>query len=197
MVGISRAISLVYDGTTETDSRTEANPMRRPDPTEYAPFYAGYIARVPESDALAVLEQQLLIDFSFFRSIGREAEQRIHPPFKWTIREVAGHLADAERVFGFRLFHLLRRDPNPLPAFDEMEYARVADYNQTPLAEWAEELSRLRLSHLQLLRNHADAEGDVEGIVSGQRITARALAFIMAGHVRHHMTIVRERLGVA
>jgi len=116
---------------------------------------------------------------------------------KWSIRQVLGHLVDAERVFGYRAFCFSRGERAALPSFDENEYVRAARSDATPLGDLVDELALVRESNLVVLRRLEPLEWARVGAASGQPVTVRALAFIMAGHPRHHVHVLRERYGVA
>jgi hypothetical protein len=168
----------------------------RPEATEYAPFYAGYVANVPEDDVLAAL-----------RSGGRELESLLAPvaesraghryaPDKWSVREMIGHLIDAERVFSYRALRLARGDRTPLPAFDENEFVRAAGSDARTLTDLAEELALVRESSLRLFASMPAEAWTRRGVVNGNETSVRALAYIIAGHGRHHVRILRERYGL-
>ena|SRR5438067_8766707 len=171
--------------------------MRRPDPAEYAPFYASYVALVPEADVLAAMGEQLNEVVDLLRSVP-EAEAGVrHPPYAWTVREVVGHWTDAERVFGYRALRFARGDATPLPGFDEGGYARAAESDRRPLPDLVAEFEALRRSHLGLFRNLPGAAWARGGVANDSAVTVRALAYIMVGHVRHHTAILRRRLAGA
>ena len=171
--------------------------MPRPLETEYAPFYAGYVALVPETDILGVLEGQLdevrRVAGAF--SPGRESLR--YAEGKWSVREVVGHLVDAERVFGYRAFCFSRGETAALPSFDENQYVVAATSDAIPLRELVEELALVRQSNQAFLRRLRDPEWTRVGTASGKPVTVRALAWIMAGHPRHHLNILRDRYGVS
>jgi len=171
--------------------------MSRPAETEYAPFYSGYVSLVPESDVLAVLEEQRDVFRRLAVAVSAGRERHRYAEGKWSIREVAGHLVDAERVFGYRAFAFSRGAKAPLPSFDENEYVAESGYDEVPLAELVDELVAVRDANLEVLRRLADAQWARVGTASGKPVSVRALAFIMAGHPRHHLAILRERYGVA
>lgn len=168
----------------------------RPTEQEYAPFYAGYVAHVPEDDVLAVLRGQLDDLRAFARAVPADLESFAYAPGKWTVREVAGHLGDAERVFGYRAFRFGRGDQTPLASFDENLYVANGRCGGVPVATLVEELLHLRASNLAVLERLDEAAWGASGTASGKLITVRALAFVMAGHVRHHLRILRERYGI-
>jgi len=171
--------------------------MERPRESEYAPIYAGYVALVPESDILAVLERQAEEMRRLAVSVPEERETWRYAEGKWTLREVFGHLVDGERVIGYRAFCLSRGEQAPLPSFDENQYVAAARSNMTPLRELADEFALVRSSNLFVLRRLEPREWERAGIASGNPVTVRALAWIMAGHPRHHINVLRERYGVS
>ena len=171
--------------------------MQRPSETEYAPFYAGYVALVPETDILAVLAGQLTEVRRVAASIAPDRETWRYAEGKWSFREVVGHLVDAERVFGYRAFCFSRGETAALPSFDENQYVAAATSDAIPLRELVEELALVRQSNQAFLRRLRDPEWTRVGTASGKPVTVRALAWIMAGHPRHHLNILRDRYGVS
>ena len=169
----------------------------KPAESEYASFYARYVALVPEADILAVLDQQTQAIGRLAGSLGAEKETYRYAPGKWSIREVLGHLVDGERVFGYRAFCFSRGEQAPLPSFDENQYVAVAGADRIPLAELASEFAAVRAGNLAFLRRLSAEEAARVGTASGKPISVRALAYIMAGHPRHHVAVLRERYGVA
>jgi len=170
--------------------------VKRPADTEYPPFFAGYVGLVAEADILPVLEGQRDVFRRLAAAVPRDRERHRYAPDKWSIREVAGHLVDAERVFGYRAFAISRAEKAPLPSFDENDYVRESGYDGVPLGDLIAELVCVRDANLAVLRRlPVEAWGRL-GIASGKPVSVRALAFIMAGHPRHHLGILRERYGV-
>lgn len=168
----------------------------RPMATEYAPFYAGYVLLVPEADALAVLAGQPAELQKLAAAVPAELESCRYAPGKWSIREVVGHLADSERVFGYRAFCISRGDQAPLPGFDEKAYIAGSGYDQRRLEELVGEFAGLRETNLVFLRRLDGEAWGRTGSANGTPVSVRALAFIMAGHVRHHLGVLRSRYGV-
>lgn len=174
---------------------TMAAPVR-PGEGEYAPFYARYVALVPETGILAVLERQASEIRELAASVPAQRETHRYAEGKWSVREVLGHLVDGERVFGYRAFCISRGERAPLPSFDEDEYVGEARCHSIPLRELADELALVRESNLAVLRRLEPREWERAGTASGKQITVRALAWVMAGHPRHHVEILRERYGL-
>jgi hypothetical protein len=168
----------------------------RPDATEYAPFYASYVANVPEEDVLAALRSSGRELATMFSAVPESRGGHRYGDGKWSIREVAGHLIDAERIFSYRALRVARGDTTPLPAFDENEYVRNAGSDTRTLADLAEELALVREGSLRLFTSLPPDAWTRRGVASGKEVTVRALAYITAGHARHHARILHERYGL-
>jgi hypothetical protein len=168
---------------------------RRPQPTEHAPYYGTYVALVPENDILAVLRAQRDESLAHLHAIPESQADVLHPPYTWTIKQVVNHITDGERIFAYRALRFARGDATELPGFDENEYARTAGCERLKLAKLVDEFDAVRRSTLALLENLPEQAWTRCGEANGNAVTVRALAFIIAGHVRHHLAIVRKRLG--
>ncbi|HVO11125.1 MAG TPA: DinB family protein [Vicinamibacteria bacterium] len=172
-------------------------PTGRPAENEYAPYFARYVGLVPEADVLAALEGQIDDLRRFAKSVPPEREGHRYAPDKWSVREVIGHLADGERVFGYRVFCISRGEQQALPSFDENAYVAQSAYGRVPLADLAEELVMVRRANLAVMRRLEPPAWTRLGTASGQPVSVRALGYIMVGHPRHHLAILRERYGLA
>jgi len=170
--------------------------MTRPATTEYDAYFARYVDLVQEPDVLAALEGQVGLLRRFASAVKGDRELFAYAPGKWTLRQVAGHLGDCERVFGYRAFVFSRLDQTALPGFDENAYVDHARFNETRLADLVEEFILVRQANLRVLKALDDDRWSATGVANNRRITLRALAFLMAGHVRHHVNGLRERYGV-
>lgn len=168
--------------------------MPRPEETEYAEFFSGYVGLVLEADVLPVMAAQLDEMLAFLRAVPEETAKVRHPPYTWTFKEVVGHITDGERVFGYRALRFGRADTTPLAAFDENLFARAADFNRLSLADVVSEWEAARRSNLWLFRNLPEAAWSRSGPVGSNPVSVRALAYIIVGHARHHMAILRKRL---
>lgn len=171
-------------------------PAGRPEAGEYASFYGRYVDNVPEDDIVRVLDEQRAELRAAFGSLSPEQERHRYEPGKWSLRQVVGHLGDAERIFGLRAFCFSRGESQPLPGFDEAQYVAAAPYDTTSVASLLAELELLRNANLAAFRRFdADAWQRV-GTASGHPISVRALAYAIAGHARHHLRILGQRYGL-
>jgi hypothetical protein len=165
--------------------------LPRPKAGDHAPYYDRYIALVPEDQVLPVLAAQGEELRRAVAGVTESAAGFRYAEGKWSIREVVGHLADAERVFAYRALSFARGEKGALPGFDENDYVREASFDATPLAELVEEFRASRASSTYLFR-HLTAEAWLRGgVANAKPIVVRSLAFIMAGHVRHHIGSLR------
>lgn len=165
----------------------------RPGPGEYAPFYAGYVDAVPDGGLGAVLRAQRAEVAALLAGLDDAAAGFRYAPDRWSVKEVVGHVTDAERVFAYRLLRFARGDRTPLPGFDENRYAAQAGADRRPVAELAAEHDAVRAATLALLGSLAPDVLRRDGEASGHRMSVRALAWVIAGHERHHLRVLRER----
>jgi len=168
----------------------------RPAPGEYAPFFAGYVKLVPETDVLPALAAQASEIRRLAASVPAGRETFRYAPGKWSVREIFGHIGDAERVFGYRAFCISRGEQAPLPGFDENDYIAESAYDERSLAALAEDFAGLRASNLAVLGRLDPARWARVGNANGNPVSVRALAFIMTGHARHHVEVLKARYGV-
>ena len=169
----------------------------RPDDTEYAPFYAAYVAGVPEDDVVGVLRDSGRDIVAALAAIPEARGGFRYAADKWSVREVIGHLIDAERIFAYRALRLARADATPLPGFEENDYVRAAGSDARALADLTDELSAVRDATARLFASLPDEAWERRGVVNGREVSVRALAYITAGHARHHLDVLRKRYLIA
>jgi uncharacterized damage-inducible protein DinB len=167
----------------------------RPADTEYAPFYAGYVNAVPEGDIVALLREHGAALDAALAAVPEERGSHRYAEGKWSIREVVGHLIDAERIFSYRALRIARGDTTPLAPFDENAYTAAAGSDARPLRDLRDELRAVRASTTWLFASLSAEAWTRVGIASGKAISVRALAYIVTGHAIHHQRILAERYG--
>ena len=165
----------------------------RPQETEAAPYYFTYINQITGENPAGILESQLQESLVFFSEIAEGKSLHRYASGKWSIRQVLNHVTDAERVFAFRAFWFARAFETPLPSFDQNIAASTAEAEKIPWAGHVEDFRRVRLASISLFRNLPSEAWARSGIASDNRFTVRALAYIIAGHLAHHVTILRKR----
>jgi uncharacterized damage-inducible protein DinB len=168
----------------------------RPESSEYAPFYHKYVASVPEGDVVALLRQSGRELLDTIATVPEDRGGFRYAEGKWSIREVIGHICDAERIFTYRALRMARGDTTPLASFDENEYVKTAGSDARTLSNLAREFGAVREASVQLFESLPDDAWGRSGVASGKDVSVRALAYITAGHAMHHLGILRERYGV-
>lgn len=170
-----------------------ASTLIHPADSEYAPHYAGYIARVPDGDIVAQLERQMEDTSAFLGQLGEARGEHRYAPGKWSIKEVIGHLADGERVFAYRALRFARGDETPLASFDENAWVPQSGCDRRTLRDLAEEFRAVRAATVALARSLTADAAIRTGVASGKTVSVRALIYMIAGHELHHLAILRER----
>jgi hypothetical protein len=168
----------------------------RPASDEAAAFYQTYISEVGSDNIGEQLVEQLSQVERLFSSLDDSAALARYAPGKWSIKELLGHLNDAERIFSYRLLRISRGDSTPLPGFDQNPYVEAGRFDERPIADLVAEFRAIRLSTVALTSGVPEHAWKARGVASDHSITARALLYIIVGHVAHHLQVLRERYGV-
>jgi hypothetical protein len=166
--------------------------MYRPQPEEFGVFYQRYIDSV-DDDVITELDMQASSFEDFLDLIPTEKENFAYAPGKWTVKELAGHVIDTERIMTYRLIRFARNDETELPGFEENAYVANAHFNDRSLASLAKEFKLLRSANMFLFRSLKEEELNRKGIANGNIVSVRALLFVIAGHLKHHQQILSER----
>jgi len=167
--------------------------LPRPGADESAPSFHGYIEKVPGERIGEYLAAQLDEVERLLTPLDDAAARFRYAPQKWSIKEVLGHLCDAERIFAYRLLRIARADTTPLPGFDEDAYVPPAEFDARLFSELLREFKAVRASTIALVVGLPASAWQQRGQASGKVISTRALAYIMVGHVTHHLGVLRER----
>ena len=173
-------------------------PMKigRPGPAEYGPYFERYVSRVPEGDVLPALERQPAELRAALGALPAERAGFRYAPDKWSVRQLVGHVVDSERVFGYRALCVARGEAANLPGFEQTDYADQAGHDRYALEDLLGEFEAVRRANVSMLA-HLDEKAVVRiGTANGLPVSVRALAFIMVGHVRHHLGVLAEKYGV-
>ncbi len=167
--------------------------QNRPQASEYAPFYEKYIAMVPDGEIAETLEAQMREMKLLLGSLSEKEAEFRYAEGKWSVKELLGHISDSERIFAYRMLRIARGDQTPLAGFEQDDYVKAGNFQAHALTELLEEFTAVRRASIALLRSF-DAEVWLRrGVANQKEISARALAFILAGHERHHRQILQER----
>ena len=166
--------------------------IERPQPSEFNEYYGRYIGKVPSAGPVTLLRDQIA-DFEKLRGLSEQDAAYRYAEGKWSVKEVIGHISDTERLFSYRLLHIVRGDTAPLPGMDEKVWSAVAPHAGRRMVDVADEMIAVRRATLALV---GSIDGDAvirTGVASTFPISARALCWILPGHAQHHLEVLKER----
>jgi hypothetical protein len=158
-----------------------------------APYYHRYMNLVKEKDVLTHLKKSINETLALLSSISEEDSFYAYAPGKWTIKEVAGHLIDAEQIFAYRALRIARKDKQNLPGFEENDYVPAAHFNELKWSDLLHQFKMLREYNLVLFSTFNDEDLKQEGMANNQITNVKGLLYIIAGHELHHVNIIKER----
>lgn len=168
----------------------------RPPSTEYSLGFSHYVSLVPEDEVLPAMREQAAEWRTRLAALTEERSRYRYADGKWSVREMVGHIIDCERIFAYRALCLARGEQQALPGFEQDDYALVAGHDGVPLADLAIEFADLRASHLRMFEHFTDEAWTRVGIVNGHPTSARAMAYVLVGHARHHARVLAEKYGM-
>jgi len=167
--------------------------VTRPQKGEYATYYQSYIDLVPKGDLIQILDKQNDLFCAYFANVPEDKADYRYEKGKWSIKEVVGHINDTEMVFLYRLMRFSRKDFTALPGFDQDNYIKASNYGGQALTTLVEQFYLQRKLAIHFLTSLSTAMWKRKGEANGEKMSVRAAAYIMAGHVIHHMQIIQKR----
>jgi len=168
--------------------------MQRPAPDEYYNYYHGYISQTSETeDVLKLMDSQPGHLRSILEGSPEDKGLYAYAQGKWSIKELLSHIIDGERIFAYRVLRISRGDETPIEGFEQDQYIENSNANTRTFADLLEEFELVRRSNMLMLRNMSEADAARMGTASDKSVSARAIVYIMAGHVTHHANILKER----
>lgn len=177
----------------QANAKAVASVVSPPDPSEYAPYYGRYIALVRGADVVDALEEQPRETLAVLSTLSEEQGDFRYAPEKWSVKEMLGHVIDAERVFSYRALCFARNDQTPLASFDQDDYVRNSNSADARLADLIDEFVSVRRATVWLFRGLSQDAWMRRGVANGDPVSVRAIAYIIAGHEVHHRRILREK----
>lgn len=167
--------------------------MQRPETHEYFEDYDTYISLVDGDSALEVLDAQSAELRHIFSAVPENKGTFAYAPGKWTVKELLSHIIDGERIFAYRILRVSRGDETPIEGFEQDGYIENSNANNRTFADLLDEFELQRRSNMLMLRNISDEASRLMGIANEKPISVRALTYIAAGHMTHHIGILKER----
>jgi hypothetical protein len=185
---------MAYAIIRQTKGLNMPNKISPPATEEYAPIYTDYVQRASQRDDLYAALSHQIDELHTALDPLTDPQACFRPgPQEWSIKEVIGHLNDVERVFSYRLLRISRGDETPLPGFEQEDYVRAAGFDTVSLNKLVCELEYLRCANILTIENMTEEAIHRYGTASGATVSARALIYMLVGHLDHHMTSLREK----
>ncbi|UVI29415.1 DinB family protein [Paenibacillus spongiae] len=170
---------------------------RIPETKEYPPYFETYVRLVPEGDIMQILKSQFEATVSFLSALSEQQGSYRYAEGKWSIKEVIGHVTDNERVWNYRLLRIARNNAKEFSGYEEDVFAAHATFDDWPIAEVIQDYSAVRQSTLTLLQGLPESAWIREGVLYHHPLTARAAAYVIAGHELHHVNVIKDRYQAA
>ena len=167
--------------------------MAKPIEGTFPPFYATYTNKVKEDEVADAFKNQQELVNTFFDAIPKEKEDFAYAPGKWTLKEMLQHIIDTERIFAYRALCIARHEKQSLPGFDENDYARKSQAAARSWQSLVAELKLVRKTSEILFDSFSPETLQQSGISNNNPVTVNALGFITAGHLYHHIEVIKER----
>ena len=167
--------------------------MPRPSKNDYAEYYNQYVREIESDDIIEILEKQLIDNLKLFKEITEEKANYAYQEGKWSIKEVLGHCIDTERIFAYRALCIARGEKQHLPGMEQDDYVKEGEFNKRTLKNLLNEYELLRKSNIILFKSFQEKELQNRGVASDNEVTVLALMFIIAGHEKHHIKVLKEK----
>jgi uncharacterized damage-inducible protein DinB len=170
--------------------------MTRPNPTDYAAPHAGYVDLVDEDDILSAMQEQSSSTQKLLAGLDESRAAYRYGEGKWSVKEVIGHIVDSERIMGYRALCVARGESQSLPGYDENDYVANASFDSWKLGDLAEAYALARRANLVFFHNLPDEAWSRRGTANQYPVSVRGLAYVIVGHERHHLKVLREKYNV-
>lgn len=168
----------------------------RPQPNEYNPFYKDYIDLVDTENVVQMLIQQGQKAYTVIQQLTPEEAAYRYADGKWCVQEIIGHLVDTERIMAYRALCISRGEDTPLPGYDHEAYVEQADFESRSLQSLSTEYDALRNANISMFNSFGKKQIKRTGTANNATLSVRALAYIIAGHEKHHLNILEEKYGI-
>ena len=181
------AISLTF-------SHRQPMPLTRPAEGDYLPYALSYINQIPaDQDPHEALRRQPQEIHAVFSGLSEAQAEKPYAESKWSLKEMLLHQIDSERIFAYRALRFARADGQDLRGFEQDDYVANSRANARSIASLLAEYDAVRAATVALFDTFDEAELSRRGTANGGPATVRALLYIIPGHERHHLQIIRER----
>lgn len=163
----------------------------RPIKDDYHPYFETYVSKVESEDIMQELMDSSPLEY--YKSIPEHAWANRYSEGKWSIKEVLMHIMDTERIFGYRALRISRHDKTPLAGFDQDVYVPHYNVDNRSIASLIEEYEAVRANTRSMFSNFSDDQYKQVGVASDNNVSVHALAFLISGHEKHHIDIIKDK----
>lgn len=167
--------------------------MNRPLRGEYNPYYESYLNLIPAGDVVETLQVEKENTINLLSGLSEDDANFRYGPSKWSIKEVIGHISDTEKIMSYRLLRIGRGDTTPLAGFNENDFVLAADFDKFTVHELLDYFHMTRNATISLLKTMSPESLTRVGNANQSETSARAIAYIIAGHEIHHRQIIKDR----
>lgn len=167
--------------------------MELPKKGNYPAYFENYFKKVNGNNPVEILSKQLNEMNNLLINLNDEQANKSYAKGKWSVKEVLGHLIDTERVMSYRALAIARGEKQSLPGFEQDDYVKEADFNSRKINDLLEEYKKIRESTISLFETFDENIYDKKGTANNSPVTVRAIMFMIPGHEKHHINILKER----
>lgn len=167
--------------------------MSKPTPGTYPVYFENYVSKVQANSVKEATEKYGRALIENFKTLPADKASFAYAEGKWTLKEMLQHIIDTERIFAYRAVAIARKETVGLPGFDENTYAANSKANGRDWDSLLEEFSAVRNATDLLLNSFDEEQLLQQGITNNNPTTVNAIAFIIYGHIIHHLNIINER----
>jgi len=148
---------------------------------------------VKDYKVVTLLEKDYKDSLAFLNAVPKDKFDYYYSPGKWSIKEIIQHLIDVERVFVYRALRFSRLDPTDLQGFDQENYLETVSLEGVSYEDILNEWRSVRESTILFYKNLDIKFLNRIGRASGFEFSVKSIAYILAGHTRHHIEIIKEK----
>ncbi|HWA17246.1 MAG TPA: DinB family protein [Gemmatimonadales bacterium] len=164
--------------------------MSLPPDHPFARYVATLFEALGERDPTAVLRETPAALRQATAGLSDAHLRTPEAPGKWSVIEVAQHLADSELVGGFRFRMVLAHDRPLLPGYDQDEWAARLNYRNVKLADAIADYTALRQANLRLFA--ARAPTDFDRVMLHSERGEEGLGYMRRMYAGHDLVHLRQ-----
>jgi len=167
--------------------------MKKPLKGDYPKYFEAYFKNINDENPIELMESQKFELLDLLSTLNESKANYSYEKGKWSIKEVLGHLIDSERVFCYRAVAIARGETQSLPGFEQDDYVNNGNFNARELSNLLDEYQKIREATIPLFKSFDETIYDRRGTANNNPLTVRAVMFLIPGHEKHHINILKDR----